>query len=71
VPTPKGCGAAIRATAINTDLRIVVSHRAVRRLFEITGMNKIMHIYASLEAAQDDVADAARHLASVVRAEPP
>jgi anti-sigma B factor antagonist len=42
-----------RAKAMKADLRLVVpSESFVRRVFEINGMNVIMRIYSSLEAAQ-------------------
>ena len=54
-----------RARGMQADLRLVVTQQAVRRLFEINGMDQIMPIYASLDAAESGIADAARHPASV------
>lgn len=47
-----------RAAAMKADLRLVIGEPTVRRIFEITGMDEIMQIYASLDAAKNLVADA-------------
>jgi anti-sigma B factor antagonist len=47
-----------RASTMNADLRLVLlSESHVRRVFEINGMDQIMQICTSLEAAQRGTAD--------------
>ena len=40
-----------RATASGTQLRLVVTAQIVRRLLNITGLDRLISIYPSLEAA--------------------
>jgi anti-sigma B factor antagonist len=54
-----------RAGGMKTDLRLVIAGQAVRRVFEISGTDQIMHIYASLDAAQSGFAGAALPLGRV------
>jgi anti-sigma B factor antagonist len=50
--------AQMRAANMNTDLRLVmVSESFVRRVFQINGVDQILQIYASLDAAQSNIAD--------------
>lgn len=58
-----------RAGGMGADLRLVVTQRAVRRLFEINGLDQIMHVYASLDTAQGSIADASREDGSAAEAD--
>ena len=44
-----------RAIGMNADLRVVIAQRAVQRVFELSGVAEVMHIYASLDAAQTEL----------------
>jgi anti-sigma B factor antagonist len=46
-----------RASNMNADLRLViVGESFLRRVFEINGVDQILQIYASLDAAQGNIA---------------
>jgi anti-sigma B factor antagonist len=48
----------IRASNMNADMRLViVGESFLRRVFEINGVDQILRIYASLDAAQSNIAD--------------
>jgi len=51
------CEAHQRASAMNANLRLVISQPGIRRIFEITGLDEVMPIYASLDAAESNIAD--------------
>lgn len=54
-------GAHKRASLMNADLRLIIRAPIVRRLFEINGMDEILQIYATLDAAQQGVAWGTSH----------
>jgi anti-sigma B factor antagonist len=49
------CRGYSRASAMHADLRLVVSNQTVLRIFELTGADQVMPIYASLDAAQSGI----------------
>jgi anti-sigma B factor antagonist len=51
-----------RASGMNADLRIVITQQAVRRVFELLGLDEIIHVYASLAAAESEPAENALHI---------
>jgi anti-sigma B factor antagonist len=47
-----------RATDMNADLRVVIIKESfVRRVFELNGVDQILPIYTSLDAAQGSIGD--------------
>lgn len=46
-----------RASGMNTDLRFVITQQPVRRVFELLGVNELIHVYTSLASAENDPAE--------------
>jgi len=43
-----------RATGMNAHLRLVITKPTLRRVFELTGLDQVLEIRASLEAADNN-----------------